>query len=297
MSGSSEAVVAGVAPGARVGVVGAGLMGGEIALVCALAGHTVRLVDTTADGLERAMQRLAGVLDKGIGRGFYRPEQKDATLARLHPTTDLASLADCALVTEAVFESETVKAEVFATLDRVCLPDALIVSNTSTISITTLASYVAPARRARFAGTHYFSPVSRMPLVEVIPGIDTAPQTVDALLAFCRAIGKTPIRVKDVVGFAVNRMLHVFMIEACRLVEEGVCTPEEVDLACRLGLGHPVGPFELCDAVTNSLCLQAEEILFEAYGERFRPRPILKQMVKAGYDGKKAGRGWKRYGP
>ncbi|MCU0868458.1 MAG: 3-hydroxyacyl-CoA dehydrogenase family protein [Burkholderiales bacterium] len=279
-----------------VGVVGAGLMGAEIALVCALAGHRVRLVDTTQAGLDAAMRRLDGVLDKGIGRGFYTPEQKDAALGRLHPTPDLEALADCDLVTEAVFESETVKAEVFATLDRVCRADAWLLSNTSTIAITTLASYVAPARRERFAGTHYFSPVSRMALVEVIPGIDTSDATVEAITAFCRAIGKTPIRVKDVVGFAVNRMLHVFMIEACRLVEEGVCTPEEVDIACRLGLGHPVGPFELSDAVTNSLCLQAQEILHAAYGERFRPRPILKQMVKAGYNGKKAGRGWKRYG-
>jgi 3-hydroxybutyryl-CoA dehydrogenase len=279
-----------------VGVVGAGLMGGEIALVCALAGHPVRLVDTTQAGLDAAMQRLASVLDKGIGRGFHTIEQKDAALARLQPTTDLGALADCDVVTEAVSESEAVKAEVFGTLDRVCRPDAFLLSNTSTISITTLASYVSPVRRARFAGTHYFSPVSRMALVEVIPGIDTAPETVDAVMAFCRAIGKTPIRVKDVVGFVVNRMLHVFMIEACRLVEEGVCTPDEIDLACRLGLGHPVGPFELSDAVTNSLCLQAQEILQDAYGERFRPRPILKQMVKAGYNGKKAGRGWKRYG-
>jgi 3-hydroxybutyryl-CoA dehydrogenase len=134
-----------------------------------------------------------------------------------------------------------------------------------------------------------------MKLVEVIPGLDTSDATVEAVMAFSREIGKTPIRVKDVVGFAVNRVLHVFMIEAMRLVEEGVCTPEEVDVACRLGLGHPVGPFELLDAVTNSLSLQAQEILFQAYGERFRPRPILKQMVKAGYNGKRAGRGWYRY--
>lgn len=279
----------------KVGVIGAGLMGSEIALVSALAGKDVLLTDTSDEALARAMGNLAAVIDKGIRRGFYQEDQKDATLARIRTSTRLEDHADRELVIEAVFENEAVKADVFRTLDKVCAADACIASNTSTISITTLASYVSPERRARFLGTHFFSPVSRMKLVEVIPGIDTGDGTVGLLLDFCRDIGKVPIRVKDVVGFAVNRVLHVFMIEAMRLVEEGVCTPEEVDVACKLGLGHPVGPFELLDAVTNSLSLQAQEILFDAYGERFRPRPILKQMVKAGYNGKKAGRGWYRY--
>jgi 3-hydroxybutyryl-CoA dehydrogenase len=281
----------------RVGVIGAGLMGSEIALVAALAGKQVLLTDTSEEALARALGNLDAVLDKGIRRGFYQEADKAAALGRITTSTTLDHHADRDLVIEAVFESETVKAEVFRTLDRVCRPDVCIASNTSTISITTLASYVSPERRSRFIGTHYFSPVSRMKLVEVIPGIDTGDGTVGLLMDYCRDIGKVPIRVKDVVGFAVNRVLHVFMIEAMRLVEEGVCTPEEVDVACKLGLGHPVGPFELLDAVTNGLSLQAQEILFDAYGERFRPRPILKQMVKAGYNGKKAGRGWYKYPP
>ena len=280
----------------KVGVIGAGLMGAEIALVCALAGKDVLLADTSQDNLSRALANLGRVLDKGLQRGFYQPAQKDEALARIRTTTDLAGFADRQLVVEAVFEDEQVKAGIFRILDKVCLPDAIIVSNTSTISITILSSYVGPERRPYFGGTHYFSPVSRMKLVEVIPAIDTAEDTVNALMQFSREIGKTPIRVKDVVGFAVNRVLHVFLIEAMRLVEEGVCTAEEVDVACRLGLGHPIGPFELLDAVTNGLSLQAQEILHDAYGERFRPRPVLKQMVKAGYNGKKAGRGWYRYG-
>lgn len=280
----------------KVGVIGAGLMGAEIALVCALAGKDVLLADTSQDNLSRALANLGKVLDKGLQRGFYQPAQKDEALARIRTTTDLAGFADRQLVVEAVFEDEQVKAGIFRILDKVCLPDAIIVSNTSTISITILSSYVSPERRPYFGGTHYFSPVSRMKLVEVIPAIDTVEDTVNALLQFSRDIGKTPIRVKDVVGFAVNRVLHVFLIEAMRLVEEGVCTAEEVDVACRLGLGHPIGPFELLDAVTNGLSLQAQEILHDAYGERFRPRPVLKQMVKAGYNGKKAGRGWYRYG-
>ena len=279
----------------RVGVVGAGLMGSEIALVFALAGKDVLLSDVSEDSLKRALDNLGKVLDKGAQRGFYPTEQKAPTLARILTTTDLALYADRDLIIEAVFEDEKVKADTFRKLDAVCADACIIASNTSTISISGLAAHVKPARRSRFLGTHFFSPVSRMKLVEVIPGLDTAPETVEAAMAACKEAGKVPIRVKDVVGFAVNRILHAFMIEAVRLVEEGVATPEEIDLACKLGLGHPVGPFELSDAVTNNLSLQAQEIMHAAYGPRFLPRPLLKQMVQAGYNGKKAGRGWYRY--
>jgi len=279
----------------KVGVVGAGLMGSEIALVFALAGKDVLLNDTSEEGLKRARDNLGKILDKGVSRGFYKPEDVQSALGRLRTTTDLAAYVDRDLVIEAVFESESVKAEVFRKLDGICRQGCIIASNTSTISITALSSYVTMERRVDFLGMHFFSPVSRMKLVEVIPALDTAPATVDAALDACRQAAKTPIRVKDVVGFAVNRILHAFMIEAVRLVEEGVATPEEVDLACKLGLGHPVGPFELSDAVTNSLSLQVQEILHGAYGPRFLPRPLLKSMVQAGYNGKKAGRGWYKY--
>lgn len=279
----------------KVGVVGAGLMGSEIALVFALAGKDVLLSDTSEEGLRRARDNLGKILEKGVGRGFYKAEEVQPALARLRTSTDLSGFADRDLVIEAVFESEPVKAEVFGKLDAICRPGCILASNTSTISITALSSHVKPARRADFLGTHFFSPVSRMKLVEVIPALDTAPQNVDSVIAACKDAGKTPIRVKDVVGFAVNRILHAFMIEAVRLVEEGVATPEEIDLACKLGLGHPIGPFELSDAVTNKLCLQVQEILHGAYGPRFLPRPLLKNMVQAGYDGKKAGRGWYKY--
>jgi 3-hydroxybutyryl-CoA dehydrogenase len=279
----------------RVGVIGAGLMGAEIALVFALAGKDVLLNDLSEAQLARAMDSLGKLLDKGVQRGFYQPEQKAAALSRIHLTTDLARHADRQMVIEAVFEDEKVKAETFRRLDAILDDVCVIASNTSTISITVLSSYVRPERRDRFIGTHFFSPVSRMKLVEVIPALDTSAQTVEATLAVCREIGKTPIKVKDVVGFAVNRMLHAFMIEAVRLVEEGVASPEELDLACKLGLGHPIGPFELMDATQNSLSLQAQTIMQSAYGERFQPRPLLKQMVQAGYNGKRAGRGWYRY--
>jgi 3-hydroxybutyryl-CoA dehydrogenase len=279
----------------KVGVIGAGLMGSEIALVCALAGKNVLLSDVSEQNLTRAIDNLGKILDKGVQRGFYTADQKALTLARITTTTDLGRYADRDLVIEAVFEDERVKADTFRRLDGICRDDCVIASNTSSISISGLASHLAIERRARFLGTHFFSPVSRMKLVEVIPGLDTAPEVVELTMQVCRDIGKTPIRVKDVVGFAVNRVLHAMVLEAIRLVEEGVATPEDIDLACKLGLGHPIGPFELMDVTQNSLSLQVQGILHEAYGERFQPRPLLKQMVKAGYNGKRAGRGWYRY--
>lgn len=278
----------------KIGVVGAGLMGAEIAFVHALAGHPVLLADTSGDALDRAMARLSSIYDKGAARGHYEAAAKAATMERMSTTTDLADFADRDVVIEAVFERQDVKADVLGTLDRHCREGCLIATNTSTIPITVLASYVSEARRGRVVGTHYFSPVSRMKLVEVIPGAETTEETLAEATALCAAIGKQPIRVKDVTGFAVNRLLHVMMIEAVRLVEEGVASPEDIDLACRLGLGHPMGPFELMDATTSSLCLQAQEIMFDAYGERFRPRPLLKQRVQAGYVGGRNGKGWRR---
>ncbi len=277
----------------KVGVVGAGLMGAEIALVHALAGHDVLLSDRTDELLQRALARLRDILDKGVARGFWEAVAVDPAFKRIVATTDLTRFADRDVVIEAVFENEAVKAELWKTLDKTCGPRTIFASNTSSIAISTLASYVAPARRPLFVGTHFFSPVSRMKLVEIIPAFDTAESTVEAVTCLVRGAGKTPIRVKDVTGFAVNRMLTAFFIEAVRLVEEGVATPEDLDLACRLGLGHPVGPFELMDNVSSSLALEVMEILENAYGERFHPPPLMRQMVKAGRIGRKAGLGWR----
>ena len=276
----------------RIGVVGAGLMGSEIALVFALSGRRVRLNDTSEELISQALKRLEGVLQKGIDRGFYEPDVIERTMPLITPCHSLIDFADSDLVVEAVFENEDVKGEIFSQLDTIAATGCVFASNTSSISITALASKVSEKRRECFIGTHFFSPVSRMKLVEVIPGLDTTPEIVESVSQLCKQIGKTPIRVKDVVGFAVNRLLHAMMIEAMRLVEEGVATPEDIDVACRLGLGHPIGPFQLMDATQISLSLQVEEILHEAYGDRFKPRPIMKQMVGAGYNGKKSGRGW-----
>ena len=276
----------------RIGVIGAGLMGAEIALVYALAGYDLLLCDRSDAELAAAMDRLGGILDKGVERGFYQARDGASALRRIAATTDLERFADRDMVTEAVFEDQQAKAEVFRALDKILPAHALIASNTSSIAISTLAAHVSPARRALFLGTHYFSPVSRMRLVEVIPQFETGEAAVERAMSYCRDAGKTPIRVKDGVGFAVNRVLHAFVIEAVKLVEEGVATPEDIDLACKLGLGHPIGPFELMDVTTSKLCLQVQQILCDAYGERFRPPALLKQRVAAGYLGRKAGKGW-----
>jgi 3-hydroxybutyryl-CoA dehydrogenase len=279
----------------KIGVVGAGMMGSEIALVFALGGHDTLLSDRDKAYAEAALARLRGVLEKGVPRGFWSEQQAAEALSRLKVADSLADYADRDLVIEAVFEDEAIKGEIFKQLAEIVRDDCVLASNTSSISISVLGSYLPEARRPRFLGTHFFSPVSRMKLVEVIPGLDTDAVVVQSVSEALTAVGKTPVTVKDVVGFAVNRLLHIFFIEAVRLVEEGVATPEDIDTACKLGLGHPVGPFELMDGVTNSLSLDVQEILHEAYGDRFLPRPLFKQLVKAGYNGRKAGRGWYRY--
>lgn len=279
----------------KIGVVGAGMMGSEIALMFALAGHPTILSDQERAAADKARDRLMGVLERGVARKFWSKEAAEGATANLTVVDGLDSYGDRDLVIEAVFEDEAVKKAVFAKLDAVLAPAAGITSNTSSISISSLAAGLSEPRRARFLGTHFFSPVSRMQLVEVIPGMDTDPAYADAVSEALTSIGKTPIRVKDVVGFAINRLLHALVIESIRLVEEGVCTPADIDLGCKLGLGHPIGPFELLDNTNNSLSRDVHEILYKAYGERFLPRPLLRQMVAAGYNGRKAGRGWYRY--
>ena len=277
----------------KLGVVGAGSMGAEIALVQALAGFDVLLADRSAEVLKNAMARLARPLEK---RGTGSSDTLRDVLDRIQTTTNLDDFGDREIVTEAVFEDLEVKSSVLQQLTAVLAPTGLIVTNTSTIPISVLASKLEAAWRPNFIGMHYFSPVSRMKLVEVIAALETSDAAVQRAMALANETGKVPIRVKDVPGFAVNRVFHVFLIEAVRLIEEGVVSVEDLDTACRLGLGHPMGPFELMDATTSSLCLTAQKIMFEAYGERFRPRPLLKQRVAAGLVGGRGGKGWRTPG-
>lgn len=278
-----------------IGVCGAGMMGSEIALVFALADRKVQLMDTDKAFVDKALKKLEGVLDSGIGRGFYTEADKPRALANIETATDVSGFGDVDLVIEAITESQEAKGALYKQLDAVLKPGAIVASNTSSISISVLASYLSEPRQKNFLGLHFFSPVSRMKLVEVISGFDSDPEVVKAATAVCEEIGKSPIQVKDVVGFAVNRILFAMWDEAIRLVEEGACTPEDIDTGCRLGLGHPVGPFELMDNITIDLALKVSQILEDAYGDRMHTRPTIKQLHAAGRLGRRYGRGWYRY--
>lgn len=279
----------------KIGVVGAGMMGAEIALCFARSGCETLMKETTLDLAQKGKERIAGVLDKAIKKGVLPAKEKDPIISRLIPTDQYQDFSNVDFAIEAVFEDFEIKKKVFEALDSICKPEAVFATNTSSIPITLVATSVSDERKARFLGAHFFSPASIMKLVEVIPALETEEDTVAAMVECCRNIGKTPIRVKDVTGFAVNRILHAMWIEANRLLEEGVATPEDIDTACKLGLGHPIGPYALMDLTSNDLNLMIQRILYDAYGERFRPRPILKQKVDAGHLGRKTGRGWYGY--
>jgi 3-hydroxybutyryl-CoA dehydrogenase len=279
----------------KIGVIGAGMMGSEIALAFAMGGFQVSLKDETLALASKGKENMTKSLDKFIKKGKLAQEDKSKILGRVTPVENYEAMGDAGFVIEAVFENIEVKKTVFSTLDKICRDDCIFATNTSSISITLLSTSVKKERLGRFLGAHFFSPASVMKLVEVIPGLDTKEETVKAVLDLMHSIGKEPIRVKDVVGFAVNRIFHAMLIEACRLLEEEVATPEDIDKACKLGLGHPMGPYELMDVLNNRLNLNVQEILFDSYGERFRPRPNLKQRVNANHLGRVTGRGWYDY--
>jgi 3-hydroxybutyryl-CoA dehydrogenase len=279
----------------QIAVIGAGMMGTEIAYCFALANKKVVLRDQSLDAARNAKVRMETILDKGIGKGRLEPERKESVLALVTPSDSDHDIRDVDLVVEAVFEDEQLKMQIWSHLDTICKPECIFATNTSSIPITRLATSVGAERRGQFVGAHYFSPVSLMKLVEVIPGLETTEETVEMMMECCRTIDKVPIRVKDVPGFAVNRILHAMWMECYRLLEEGVATVEDIDTCCKLGLGHPIGPYALMDLTSNSLNLQIQQILFDAYGERFKPKPILRQKVDGNHLGRKVGRGWYSY--
>jgi 3-hydroxybutyryl-CoA dehydrogenase len=279
----------------KVGVVGAGMMGSEIALCFATSGISVVIHEISLDLAQRAKERLGGVLDKSIKKGKMTEDEKVRSLDRIGLTESFEGFDDVDVVVEAVFEDFNTKKDVLSRLDTICKPECIFATNTSSLPITLLATSVSSQRIGKFLGAHFFSPAFIMKLVEVIPALDTDEIAVEYMMDCCRTIGKEPVRVKDVAGFAVNRLLHAMWVEACRLLEEGVASPEDIDTACKYGLGHPIGPFALMDLTSNDLNLKVQQILFDAYGERFRPRPVLKQLVDAKHFGRKTGRGWHSY--
>ena len=278
-----------------VGVLGAGMMGAEIGLCFAVAGCAVILKDVDQAAADKGKARLVKVVDKAVNKGRFPADQRDATLDRIQPTGDYAPMADADMVVEAVFEKIELKKTILAEVDKVVKPECIIATNTSSIPITLLATSVEKQRHPRFIGAHFFAPAFIMKLVEVIPALETAPETVEAVLAACKMIKKQPIQVKDTAGFVVNRLLFSLFNEAVRLADEGVASLEDIDMACQLGLGHPIGPFALMDMADLNMALDVGNLLLENYGERFRFGTALRQRIAAGHLGRKTGQGWHTY--
>jgi 3-hydroxybutyryl-CoA dehydrogenase len=278
----------------RVYVLGAGLMGHGIAQVSAAAGKSVTLADRSEDLAVKGRQRIAANLSRQVDKGKLEQTAADAILARVGTAVGVDAVAGHALVIEAVFEDEALKRETWAAVTDAADPDALFATNTSSISITALAT--ATDRPDRFIGLHFFSPVPVMRLIEIIRGLETSDATEAACRAFAEELGKTVISSKDYPGFLVNRMLGPFINEAVFALMEGTGTAEEIDTGARLGLNHPMGPLELSDFVGNDVMLNVMDVLHRGFGDpKFRAAPLLRQMVAAGHLGRKSGRGFYRY--
>jgi 3-hydroxybutyryl-CoA dehydrogenase len=275
----------------KVGVLGCGLMGAGIAEVSARAGYDTVVREVSESLLDKGLGRIRGSLDRAVEKGKLEAGERDAAAGRLSGTVELADLAGCDLVIEAIVENVDEKKKTFAALDGVVGEQAIFASNTSSLTITQLA--MATSRPGRFVGLHFFNPVPVMKLVEVVRTILTDDAAFDAAFEFCRSLGKEPVACKDNSGFIVNRLLVPYLLDAVRAYEEGVGSVEDIDKAMKLGTGYPMGPFTLLDFVGLDTTYYIAEIMFEEYREkRFAPPPLLKQMVQAGRLGRKSGRGF-----
>ncbi len=280
----------------RVFVAGAGLMGHGIAQVHAAVGCAVDLYEPELGRAEAGRARIAGNLERAVAKGRLNSEESAAVLARVTVTDTLAAAGRADLVVEAVFEDLGVKSRLWAELDGVAPPGAIFGTNTSSISIDRLAAAVSEARRARFLGVHFFSPVPVMPLIELIRGTATDDTTTAAVRALAARLDKQVIVSADRPGFIVNRILMPFLGEAMRAYEEGLGTAEDIDTGARVGLNHPMGPLQLADFIGLDVCLGIMRVLHAGLGdERFRPPRVLEELVAAGHLGQKTGQGFYRY--
>ena len=278
----------------KVGIVGAGVMGSGIAQAFALAGIEAVITDVSENALRRGLETIAASMDRMIKKEKITAEQKARALAAIAAERDVQAVAGCDLVIEAATENEALKLDIFRQLDAIARPDAILASNTSSLSITRLAA--ATRRPGQVIGLHFFNPVPMMALVEIISGLQTSAETAAAAGQLAQRIGKTPVNVRNAPGFVVNRLLCPMINEAAFALGEGLATAAEIDEAMKLGANHPIGPLALGDLIGLDVELAIMQVLFEGFKDpKYRPAPLLVEMVEAGYLGRKTGRGFFSY--
>ncbi len=278
----------------KVGVVGAGTMGNGIAQVCAMAGYQVVMRDVTMELAQRGLNTIKKSLDRLIKKGSLSEGDKGAVLSRIQLTEKLEDLADADFVVEAVTENVEIKEGVFKTLDGLCRPEVILASNTSSISITKIASFTK--RPSQVIGMHFMNPVPVMKLIEVIKGLQTSKETADLVVALSEKLGKVPVVIQDSPGFVSNRVLMPMINEAIFALYEGVGSPEAIDTIMRLGANHPMGPLTLADLIGLDTTLYILQVMYDSFGDpKYRPCPLLVKMVDAGYLGRKSGKGFYDY--
>jgi len=280
----------------KMAVIGGGTMGNGIAHVFAQHGHEVTLIDVKPEYLDKALKTIEGNLMRQVKKETLSEADMKATLGRLKTATSPAAAAGSALVVEAVFESFAVKKEIFTALDQACGPETILATNTSSISITKIA---ATTKRAdRVIGMHFMNPVPVMKLVEIICGQATSPQTLASVTKMSQDLGKIPVTVQDYPGFISNRVLMPMINEAVYCLMEGVAERDAIDSVMKLGMAHPMGPLTLADFIGLDVCLDIMNVLYDGFGDsKYRPCPLLRRMVDAGYLGRKSGRGFYEYEP
>ena len=278
----------------KVGAVGCGLIGSGIAQVAASAGFQVTVREVSPQLVEKGLQSIDKNLQRLVDKGTLPQAERDKVRGRLRGTTNLEDLKDCDIVIEAIIEQLPAKRELWGALDKICPKATIFASNTSSLSITEMATFTQ--RPDRFLGLHFFNPVPVMKLVEVIRTIATDPKVNEDVVAFAVRLGKTPVRTTDRTGFIVNRLLVPYLLDAVRALEEGVGSVEDIDNSMKLGCGHPMGPLALLDFVGNDTTYYIANIMFDEFKEkRFASPPLLKRMVLSGWNGRKAGRGFYDY--